>query len=332
VTTVEVWRGAAVESRHRVHVAVVDAAGKVRARSGDGALMPYARSAIKPIQALPLIDDGAAAQFGLTMRELALCCGSHGGEPRHVEAAAAILRKIGLDEEALACGPHAPWHSPSARMLREQGRQPTRLHNNCSGKHAGMLALARVHGWPTANYHRDDHPVQIRMLRELSTWTHVPVDDIGTAVDGCGVITFAVPLVALAGAFARIAAGARTGNDAPARVVEAMVGSPEFVAGTDRLCTQLMRVADGRIFVKVGAEGVYCAGIPGAELGIALKVEDGATRAAEPALLAVLRSLALLSDEDMAGLARWAEPDITNTRGERVGAVRASVQLEACGD
>jgi L-asparaginase II len=315
-----------------VHVAVVDAGGKVRARSGDIGLVPYARSAIKPIQALPLVDDGGVSQFGLTARELALCCASHSGEPRHVEMAAGLLRKIGLDEETLACGPHAPWHAESARLLREQGRKPSRLHNNCSGKHAGMLALARVHGWPTAGYHRDDHPVQIRMLRELSQWARVPADDIGTAVDGCGVVTFAVPLAALAGAFARLAASARTGTDAPSRIVEAMVRWPEYVAGTGRLCTQLMRSADGRIFVKVGAEGVYCAGIPGAELGIALKVEDGASRAAEPALLAVLRSLALLSDEDMAGLAQWAEPDITNTRGERVGAIRANVQLEACFD
>jgi L-asparaginase II len=332
LTTVEVWRGAAVESRHRVHVAVVDAGGRVRARSGDVTLVAYARSAIKPIQALPVLDDGAASQFGLTGQELALCCGSHGGEPRHVEAAASILRKIGLDEEALVCGPHSPWHAPSARMLREQGQAPTRLHNNCSGKHAGMLALARTHGWPTAGYHRDDHPVQIRMLRELSSWTHVPADEIATAVDGCGVVTFGVPLTSLAGAFARVASGARTGSDAPARIVEAMVHWPEYVAGADRLCTQLMRIADGRIFVKVGAEGVYCAGIPGAELGIALKVEDGATRAAEPAVLGVLRSLGLLSDEDMAGLTDWAEPDILNTRGERVGGIRASVQLEACGD
>jgi L-asparaginase II len=145
-------------------------------------------------------------------------------------------------------------------------------------------------------------------------------------------VTFAVPLVSLAGAFARVAAGARTGSEAPARVVEAMVQWPEYVAGSDRLCTKLMRLADGRIFVKVGAEGVYCAGIPGAELGIALKVEDGATRAAEPALLAVLRSLALLTDEDMASLTRWSEPDLRNTRDERVGAVRANVELEACGD
>ncbi|MGH7505944.1 MAG: asparaginase, partial [Longimicrobiales bacterium] len=160
-TVVEVWRGAVIESRHRVHIAVVGADGKVRARSGDIDLVVYARSAVKPIQALPLLEDGAADRFALTTKELALCCASHSGEPKHVETAAWMLKKVGLDEDALACGPHAPYHEASARALREHGQEPTRLHNNCSGKHAGMLALARVHGWPVAGYHRIDHPVQV---------------------------------------------------------------------------------------------------------------------------------------------------------------------------
>ena len=331
-SAVEVWRGAVVESRHRVHVAVVDAGGMVRARTGDVGLVTFARSAIKPIQALPLVEDDVVGRFGLTTRELALCCASHSGEPRHVDTAAGMLKKIGLDADALACGPHAPFHELSARALREHGHRPTRLHNNCSGKHAGMLALARAAGWPASGYEQPDHPVQRRMLQVLSEWSAVPAEDIGTAVDGCGVVTFALPLASLAGAFARLAVSARTGSLPAAPVVAAMMQWPEYVGGTDRLCTQLMRIADGRIFVKVGAEGVYCAGIPGAELGVALKVEDGATRAAEPALLAVLRTLALLSDEDMAGLNRWCEPDIRNTRGERVGAIRPSIQLEPCSD
>ncbi|MGH7507085.1 MAG: asparaginase, partial [Longimicrobiales bacterium] len=328
---VEVWRGGLIESRHRVSVAVVDAHGRMRAQCGDPDLVVYARSAVKPFQAMPLVTDGAADQFGLTPPELALCCASHGGEPRHVDLARALLRKIGIDEEALACGPHPPMHEGSARALRESGRQPTRVHNNCSGKHAGMLALARTQGWPTAGYQRADHPLQQRMLREIAEWMRVPAEDIPTAIDGCGVLTFALPLARLAGGFARLATAARKGEEAPARIVAAMVGWPEHVAGSDRLCTELMRATDGRIFVKVGAEGVYCAGIPGAELGAALKVEDGATRASGPALLSVLRNLGLLSDEDMAALARWAEPDITNTRGERVGAIRANVRLEPCG-
>jgi L-asparaginase II len=327
---VEVWRGPLIESRHRVSVAVVDAGGRLRATAGDPELVVFARSAVKPIQALPLIDDGAAEHFELTLQELALSCASHSGEPRHIEAAYAMLRKVGVEEGALACGPHPPMHAPAAAALREAGRSPSRVHNNCSGKHAGMLALARVHGWAVAGYHEFEHPVQQRLLQEIARWTGAAAEDIPTAVDGCGVVTFALSLQALAGAFANVAAAARAGAAAPSRVVQAMTGWPEYVAGTDRLCTQLMRLAEGRIFAKVGAEGVYCAGIPGAELGVALKVEDGATRAAEPTLLAVLSALGLLTDDVMGELGRFAEPDIENTRGERVGRIRAVVKLEAC--
>ena len=324
---VEVWRGGIVESRHCVSVAVVDGSGVLRASAGDPELVAYARSAVKPMQAVPLIEDGVLDRFHFTPVELALACASHSAEPRHVEGVYGMLRKIGADEHALACGAHAPMHEPSARALREAGRAPTRIHNNCSGKHAGMLALARAHGWPLAGYQDEAHEVQQRMLHEIARWTRMQPDEITCGVDGCGVVTFAVPLIALAGAFASFAAAARRGEGAAARIVGAMTSHPEYVAGTDRMCTELMRVAGGRIFAKVGAEGVYCAGVPGAELGIALKVEDGALRAAEPVLLAVLRKLGLLSDDELATLARFVEPDIRNTRGERVGTVRAIVQL-----
>lgn len=326
---VDVWRGPMVESSHRVNVAVVDAGGVVRAAAGDASIVCYARSAVKPFQALPLVEDGVVGHFRFTAGELALCCASHSGEPTHVKGVRGMLRKIGVEEEALACGPHEPFHEPSARALRRAGQMPAPVHNNCSGKHGGMLGLARFHGWALAGYHRIDHPVQRRMLTEMARWSRVHVDDIGVAVDGCGAATFAFDLSAMAGAFARFAAAARAGEEGPREIVQAMVRWPEHVAGSGRLCTQLMRAAEGRIFAKVGAEGVYCAGIPGAELGVAVKVEDGSTRASQPALLAVLRTLGLLSDDEMAALARFAEPDILNTRGERVGAVRASVQLEA---
>jgi L-asparaginase II len=240
-----------------------------------------------------------------------------------------MLRKVGVMEEALACGAHTPMGRQAAQELAEQRAQPTRVHNNCSGKHTGMLALARVHNWPLTGYHQAGHAVQDRMQQELARWTEMNADDLETAVDGCGVVTFALPIDRLARGFARFAAAARRGDDAPARVVQAMVRNPEYVAGTDRLCTELMRVGRGRIFAKVGAEGVYCAGVPGAELGIALKVEDGATRAAEPALIATLQALAVLSEDEVAELARFAEPDITNTRGEQVGMLRARIKLEA---
>jgi L-asparaginase II len=326
---IEVRRGDTVESQHRVHIAVVDGRGRLRAHAGDVGYVAFARSAIKPLQAVPLIEDGVADRFGFTEAELALCCASHSGEPRHIATVDAMLRKVGVVEEALACGSHEPLGRQAALDMAKQRQEPTRVHNNCSGKHTGMLALARMHGWSLTGYHEAGHPVQERMQQELARWAELDEDQIETAVDGCGVVTFALPIDRLAGAFARFAAAARRGEDAPARIVQAMVRNPEYVAGTDRLCTELMRVARGRIFAKVGAEGVYCAGVPGAELGIALKVEDGAVRAAEPALIATMKALAVLSDDEVADLARFAEPDIMNTRGEKVGVLRARIRLEA---
>jgi L-asparaginase II len=328
LSVVEVTRGSVIESRHQVHISVADAHGRVRAASGDFDVLTFARSAIKPMQALPLVEDGVAERYDMSDRELALCCASHNAEAFHLEAVRGLLRKIGADEEALACGAHVPLGKAAAEALAKDGCSPTRLHNNCSGKHAGMLALARYYGWPLVGYHLPEHPVQQRMLSETARWTGVAADDISAATDGCGIPTFALPLQRLAAAFAGFGAAARRGVIGPARIVQALVRNPEYVAGTDRLCTDLMRVAGGRIFAKVGAEGVYLAGIPGAELGIALKVTDGATRASEPALLATLKALGLLTDDELGRLARYAEPDVLNTRGERVGTIRAHIRLE----
>ncbi len=332
VARVEVRRGTIVESVHRVSVAVVDADGRLRARAGTPAQVTFARSAIKPFQALPLVEDGVLEHFGFGDRELALCCASHSGEPWHVETALSMLRRIGLDESMLACGPHPPFHEPSARALVDAGRVPSRIHNNCSGKHSGMLALARRHGWPALGYEQILHPVQQRMLAVMSEWSKVARDEIGIGVDGCGVATFALPLEAMARAFGALAGAARRGIGGPERVLRAMGRYPEYIAGTGRLCTDLSRTVHGRIVAKVGAEGVYCAAVPGAELGVALKVEDGAWRAAEPALLSVLRALTLITDDEVGELDRFAEPVITNTRGERVGEVRAVIRLEPCPD
>lgn len=324
---VMVWRGASIESRHTVHVAVVDARGELRCSAGDPAFMAFARSAVKPVQALPLIDDGVADRFGFTTAELAVCCASHSGEPQHVDLAASILRRIGAGAEALACGPHMPFDDDAADALRSAGREPSRLHNNCSGKHAGMLALARHHGWPLEGYHEATHPVQQRMLREMAQWGDVEATSIVTAVDGCGVVTFGMSVQSLARMFAALSVSTRRNEGAAARVIRAMLQHPEVVGGTHRMCTALMRASGGRIFAKVGAEGVYCAGIPGAELGVALKVQDGSQRAAEPALLEVLRMLGVLGDHELAELDSWARPRIRNTRGEVVGRVEPDIEL-----
>jgi len=332
VSHVEVRRGPLVESVHLVNVAVVDAGGRLRAGSGRTTQVTFARSAVKPIQAMPVVADGVADHFGFGDRELALCCASHSGEPRHVEGVRWMLERIGVEESALACGPHAPFHEPTAASLARAGERPGRIHNNCSGKHTGMLALARFHGWDVTRYTRADHPVQRRMLDEVARWAGLRVEDVVTGIDGCGVVTFGLPLDRLAYAFALLASAARNGDPGVSAIFGAMTRRPEYVGGTDRLCTVLMRAVDGRIITKTGAEGVYCAAVPGAELGIAIKVEDGGRRASGPALIGVLRSLGLLGDEEMARLTSHAEPTIVNTRGETVGSVQASIELEAIPD
>jgi L-asparaginase II len=327
---VEVVRGTVVESRHRVHVAVVDAAGLMRASAGEPEMVTFIRSAAKPFQALPVISEGAMDRFGITLEEIAVACGSHSGEPRHVEAVTAILRRIGLDGEALACGPHPPFDAATRRELAEAGLEPGRLHNNCSGKHAGMLALARVNGWDPEGYNQPEHPVQGRILVELERWLELPPEAMAMGTDGCAALTVGVPLRSIALGYAKLAQAARLGEREPTYVVGSMTSYPEMVAGEGRLCTDLMRCAAGRLFAKVGAEGVYCVGVPGAELGIALKVEDGAQRAIGPAILAILRELDLISEDDLGMLLRHAYPEVVDTRGEVVGQVRARVAM--CGD
>lgn len=326
---VDVLRGGVVESAHVVRVAVARADGSVRARSGDVEAPVFARSCIKPFQALPLVEDGVVEALGLTGEELALCCASHNAEPRHVTAAASILSKAGVSARALACGPHPPTGDAAARALAEAGQEPGRIHNNCSGKHAGMLALCVHNGWPTEGYHLPAHPVQRRVAATLAAWSGVEEHAMATATDGCGVVTFGLPLRGLATAFARLGASAwEEGGSAAGRVVGAMTDHPFYVAGTGRMCTELMEVAGGRVFAKTGAEGVYGAGVPEAGLGIALKVEDGAKRASEPALLAVLGALGVLSERALERLGRWAAPALTNTRDEVVGSIRAILELE----
>jgi L-asparaginase II len=327
VAVVEVYRGETVESRHRVHIAVAHAEQGLTACAGNPAHVSFVRSAIKMFQALPLVEEGGVERFGLTEEELALCTASHGGERFHIAAARSILAKAEVSEHDLACGPHPPMHAPSAEALRTAGVTPSRIHNNCSGKHGGLLAFTRQRGWETGGYHELWHPIQQRIVATLSQWMDIPADDIEFAVDGCGLPTFALPLDAVAVGCARFAAAAADGQPAPQRLFEAMTRHPEYVAGTDRLCTDLMRTAGGSLFAKVGAEGFYCAGIPSQRLGIAIKVEDGATRASEPALLATLRHLDVSTDTDLTALARYARPSVLNTRGDVVGAIVAHVQF-----
>ncbi len=323
---VRVVRGPVVESVHEVHACVADARGRVVALCGEGAATTYLRSAAKPFQALPLVEDGVVDALGVTPAELALCCGSHEGEDGHVAGSRSLLERAGLDEAALRCGPHEPFSRAAARALAARGEAPRAIHNNCSGKHAGMLALAVHHGWDPEGYHEAGHPVQRRMLEEVVRWTGVPEGSVATGVDGCGVVCFAVPLVAMAAGYARFARAAGDGEPA-GRVVDAMTAHPWMVGGTDRVCTRVMERTGPRAFVKLGAEGVYGGGLPREGLGFAVKVRDGGRRAVETVLVAVLEALGVLDDEDVRALADLARPAVRNTRGDVVGHLETELPL-----
>ena len=323
---VHVMRSGQVESVHRVHAAVVDWQGRTVATLGNPETVTFYRSCAKPLQALPLIEDGAAEEYGLTPEELAVCCASHNSDHRHIQAVQSILKKCGRGASDLECGPHVPMHPPNAEALLRAGVQPEPIHNNCSGKHAGMIALATHHGWPVEGYLKPEHPVQQRMSLEVARWADLPVGEIPTAVDGCGVVTYGLSLRAMARSFAAFTANARDGGPAQ-RVVRAMTECPFMVAGEDRLCTKLMFVAGDRAFAKTGAEGLYCAGVLDGALGVALKVEDGARRASNVALVAILQQLGVLSTDQVDELEAFGRPPIKNTLEETVGHLEAGFTL-----
>lgn len=315
---VRVVRGEVLESSHRVHIAAVRR-GRLAIQVGSTDRWTYYRSASKPFQALPLVEDGVLDAFGFGMEELALACASHSSEARHVALARRMLTAIGIGEEALACGGHWPLLEAAAIRFSKEGRPPGPVDSNCSGKHVGMLSLAKHHGWSLDGYESSDHPVQERMRQVTSQWTGVEASQLREGVDGCGVVCFAVPLETMAGSFARLAEEARAGG-AAAAVCDAMMAHPFLVAGTDRLCTDLMAAAPG-IVAKVGAEGVYGVSVLEEGLGLAIKVEDGGWRAVDAALMSTLDRLGLLSDSARGALSGYLEPVLRNTRGETVGSL-----------
>ena len=324
---VVVERSGIVESMHRVHVAVVDQKGNLLARVGDPEYPTFYRSAAKPFQAVPLVDDGVMERFELVSEELALCCASHNSEPEHLSVARSVLEKVGLGEDDLECGPHLPFDRNSEEALLRDSEKPGPIHNNCSGKHAGMLALAVAHGWPTRGYIHRDHPVQRRMLYEIKRWSGLSEGEIGLGQDGCGVVCFATPLSRLALGFARLG-----GTDGPPRqIVSAMTSHPFMVAGTGRFGTVLGDAVDGRIFAKTGAEGVFAVGATDGAFGLGVKVEDGGKRASAVAVLSILDELGVLEGIESKNLEAFRAPKITNTRGEDVGVLRADFRLDGLG-
>lgn len=327
---VEALRGGVVESRHRGAVAVVDADGGTVLSLGEVERPVFPRSAVKAIQALPLIESGTADALRLGNREIALACASHTGEPAHVELARAMLARVGLDETALECGAHWPTSHEATIALARQGGSPGALHNNCSGKHSGFLCTCVQAGIDHRGYVGQGHPLQdmVREALEGVTGAVHAVDACGT--DGCSIPTYAVPLMALARGFARMASGAGLSAARAAaakRLFAACTAEPFYVAGTGCADTAMMQAGGGRLFTKGGAEGVFCAAIPELGLGIAIKCDDGAGRAAEVMIAATLARLLPEVDRLRTALAAMAEPTLKNWRGIEVGGLRPAGPL-----
>ncbi|ANE45166.1 L-asparaginase [Paenibacillus swuensis] len=330
---VVVKRGPYTESKHRGHIAVMDATGKLLYSVGDPKRLTFTRSALKPVQAIPLVQSGAAERFLMSDREIAICCGSHNGEEMHVDTVRGMLHRLGLDESALQCGSHLPYDPQSAENLLRGGGQACTVHNNCSGKHAGMLALAKFLQSDIEAYHLPEHPVQRMIAGTLCEVTGLSADSLAVAIDGCGVPTYGMGLDRMALIYARFARPEGLESNqlrlAVSRIVKAMTAHPEMVAGREVLCTDLMRVASGDLVAKAGAEGVYGVGLPREGLGIAVKVEDGNIRAAFPAVMETLRQLGALSDERQAALASYHTPTLRNRAHTPVGTIEPVFTLRA---
>lgn len=321
---VDVTRAGIVESRHRGAYALLDSAGKVVEARGDIERLTFPRSSMKILQAVPLVESGAADAFACTPAELALACASHSGQPLHVDAVGAWLTRIGAAEDDLVCGPQLPAHAPDAEAMIRAGGRPCRLHNNCSGKHAGFLTLARHLGAPRAGYDDRRHPVQEAVFAAVGELTGCG-PDLPFGIDGCAAPAPALPLRALALAMARIAdpsglAPARA--EAVSRLRQAMAAHPELVGGSGRACTRLMRAALPGTAIKVGAEAVYVAMLPAAGLGLALKIDDGGTRAAEFLVARLLDRLGQVRPETRDTIDDILAPTLRNWAGVAVGDLR----------
>ena len=327
---VEVRRGGHVESVHRGHVAVVDAAGRLLAWAGGPRTLIYPRSAFKPFQAIPFVESGAHADSGLGAEALALASGSHGGTDAHAALAGRMLERAGLGPDALACGAHTPFDRATAEALRARGESAGPLRHNCSGKHAGMLLLARFLGVPVSGYTGRAHPVQRRILERFEALVREPLPDGEPSIDGCGAPNPRVPLSGLAFAFALLGRGCdASGADAPAlaAIRDAMRRHPELVAGDGLLDTTLMRALPGYV-TKIGAEAVHAIAVPDRGWGIALKVDDGAERALGPATISVLQALGLCGPGDLERFGAFAGTTLRNHAGLDVGDIRGVARLD----
>lgn len=331
----QVIRGETVESIHRGHIYVVDGEGNTVASVGDPSTVTYFRSAAKPFQALPVITSGAADAFGFTEEEIAMSIASHSGEKMHTTLVAKMLDRIGMTESDLHCGAHAPFYAAEAERMLREGETPTQLHNNCSGKHAAMLALAKHIDADTATYELAENRIQKRILRCVSDFTGIAENEIAQGIDGCAAPNFAIPVTAMAKSFANLVFPLNfhpAVQAAASRIMHAMMRHPELIGGSDRLDTMLMKAAPGKIISKVGADGVWLCGVLPSEkypsgLGIALKVEDGDDFRGRPVIaIEILRQIEILDEGQLTDL---SPSPIKNRRGQAVGRVQAAMLLKS---
>ncbi|MFD1848678.1 asparaginase [Oceanobacillus bengalensis] len=330
---IQVYRGKYVESTHDVHIAVVTPTGELLAYYGDTSRLTFARSSMKPLQAVPIVESGAMEEYHLSERELALFCASHSGEKVHREAVAKVLEKLNLNEHHLQCGTHIPRDMASYNELIKAGKSLTPFFSNCSGKHSGMLVGCVKQGLDIDTYRDVTHPYQQQIIDVIANVSDFVREDIMTSVDGCGVPVHRIPLYNLALAFSRLAVPGQWGNgserrkDALNQIGKAMATYPEMVAGTNRFDTDLMKAFGGRIVAKGGAEGVHCFADKETGIGVALKVGDGNARGTSVASMEVLKQLNIGTPDIWEKLEEYHEAPVLNARKEKIGAIKASFEL-----
>ncbi|HEX7066398.1 MAG TPA: asparaginase [Bacillales bacterium] len=326
---VNVYRGPYVESTHDVHVAVVNHKGELLYGYGDLERLTFARSSMKPFQAVPLVETGAAEHFNFEKKDLALSCASHSGEDFHRSGVHSILGRIDLPENALQCGAHVPRDREGYEKHIREGGELTPVFSNCSGKHSGMLATAVHMNEETDSYREIDHPVQQRILEAIADICDYPKEEIAISVDGCGVPVHRLPLTKTAFGYAQLAKpeGSRHA-EALTKIRDAMMAHPEMVGGTNRFDTDVMRAFDGKLVAKGGAEGVQCMGIVEKGWGVIVKVEDGNGRATSAVSMSVLKQLGIGNEEIYEKLEDHSVPAVKNIRKDKIGKIEADLQLE----
>ncbi len=323
----QVTRSGRVESVHRGHIAVVDPDGRLAARAGNVAFQTYIRSAAKPVQILPLMESGAVAEYGLIPSELAVIMASHNGEAFHLDAVRSIHTKVGLSEKDLRCGFHPPMLRESAEDRIRQNLPPSSLCNNCSGKHSGMLTLAKYQGWPLATYLESEHTVQKAIKAKVADFTDIEQANIITGIDGCSAPVFYLEIQQMARMYARLASGEISASE---RAFGIMSSYPEMIAGTGRFDTAFMRALAPRAISKIGAEGVRCVGLrtQSSALGLAIKVEDGSSRVTGAILLEALKQLELINEIELAALSELHFPVLRNCVGLDIGTIQPVLNLK----